>query len=119
MSTTFMCHLPNCGAASTATTKCSRKNRVSATGTHRAFRSDVGGARFLGKQGGGLFSWLAADQVPRAHRALALDVDAAALLQHELVLEALVHRLGQLDSAHRVGGFHSGRDIDSVSPHVI
>src|SRR6516165_5826950 len=56
--------------------------------------SDVCRARFLGKQFGWLFGCLAADQIPRAHWALALDVDATALLQHKLVLEARIHRVG-------------------------
>src|ERR1700739_1601708 len=83
------------------------------------FGSDVGRARFLGKQVAVLFGCLAADQIPGAHGTLALDVDAAALLQDKLVLEARVHRLGHLNPSHRVGGFHPGRDIDRVAPHVV
>ena len=51
--------------------------------------------------------------------AFALDFDGTPLLQHEVVFQPLVDILGHLDSAHRVGGFHPGCDIDRVAPHVI
>ena len=33
--------------------------------------------------------------------------------------QPLVHVLGELDLADRVGGFHPGGDVDSVAPHVV
>lgn len=83
-------------------------------------RGAVGRSGLFGGQVSGFGGCrLAPDQVPGAHHAFALDLDAAALPQHELVLQALVNVLGHLNLSHRVGGFHPGRDIDRVTPHVV
>ena len=61
----------------------------------------------------------APDQVPGVHDALALDVDVAALLEQERVIEALIDVLRHLNSTLDVRGLHPRRDVDRVAPHVV
>src|SRR5205807_2470999 len=86
---------------------------------NRAFDSHASGARLLGEHVACLLGGLAAEEVPRPHDAFSFDFYQSTLAEHELVFEELVHRFRHLDSPHRVGRFHPGRDVDGVAPHVV
>src|SRR5262249_29140928 len=61
----------------------------------------------------------APDQIPGVHDALALDVDLAALLEHEIVVEAFVDVVGHLNSTLDIRGFHPCGDVDGIAPDVV
>src|SRR6202022_2551051 len=77
----------------------------------------AGSAKFDGRSYGVVVA--APDQIPGVHDALALDVDLAALLQQERVVEAFIDVVGHLNSTLDIGGLHPRRDVYRVAPHVV
>ena len=68
--------------------------------------SDAGCLCRLGRYAAGTRAWITSDEIPRAHKAFALDFDGPPLLQHKVVFQPLVDVLGHLDPPDRIGGFH-------------
>src|SRR5205814_8299536 len=66
--------------------------------------------------GGGVRS---TNQVPGFHLPLALDRDRSPRLAHELVLEQLLRRPGDLDPPRGPLGLHAARGVHSVAPEVV
>src|SRR5215813_12975920 len=58
-------------------------------------------------------------QQPGLNRALALDLDHAARLEHVFVLELLVDRARHLDGVGHADRFHAARQVHRVAPQVV
>src|SRR5262245_24802964 len=58
-------------------------------------------------------------QQPGLDAALTLHLDAAARLEHELVLELFVDRPRHLDGIRQAARFHAAREVYRVAPQIV